>query len=115
MKCPICGTEFPAIHERHYVSRNTTKSGIVAAFGPTNEPDLFDSFDCPNCGCQVIAQGRKREFEPDEPFTDEEMLDEIGSEAIAEYLGLSEKQMNTILEAKDEGVKVHVGKEGKRK
>ena len=53
LKCKICGTEFPAIYERHYVSRDLTKTGIVAAIGSTDEPALYDTFDCPNCGCPV--------------------------------------------------------------
>ena len=62
LKCGICGTEFPAIRERHYTSRDLMKTGVVAAFQSTDEPALYDSFDCPNCGCQVIAQPRKREW-----------------------------------------------------
>lgn len=62
LKCKICGTEFPAIKERHYIARDNGKTGLVAAFGSNNEETLHDTFDCPMCGCQVIAQERKREY-----------------------------------------------------
>lgn len=45
LECKICGTKFNAIIEHHYEV-------------------LYDSFDCPMCGCQVIAKERKRTFVP---------------------------------------------------
>ena len=62
LKCKVCGTEFPAIRERHYISRDLTKTGIGTVFSSTDEPALYDSFDCPNCGCQVSVQGRNRRY-----------------------------------------------------
>lgn len=59
IKCNICGTEFPPIMERHYISEDTTETGVVTVFKGTTEPKQFDTFDCPNCGCQVIVQERK--------------------------------------------------------
>lgn len=59
LKCKICGTEFPAVKDKHYISRDNGKTGIATAFSG-DEEKLFDSFDCPQCGCQVIAQERKR-------------------------------------------------------
>ena len=72
LKCKICGAEFPAINERHYISRDLTKTGLGAIFGSTDEPSLFDAFDCPNCGCQTVAQQRKREFVPVTAEADDE-------------------------------------------
>ena len=45
------------------------------AFGSTAEECLYDAFDCPMCGCQVIAKERKRDYIP---FisTDEEDADD---------------------------------------
>lgn len=63
IKCKICGTEFPALVERHYIARDLEKTGLAAAFS-SDEPALFDAFDCPNCGCQVIAQQRKLSYNP---------------------------------------------------
>lgn len=58
IKCKICGTEFPALAKDHYIVRDLEKTGLAAAFG-SEESGQFDAFDCPNCGCQVIAQQRK--------------------------------------------------------
>ena len=60
LKCKICGTEFPAIKERHYITRDNGKTGLSSAFGSNDEVKIYDSFDCPMCGCQVVAQDRKR-------------------------------------------------------
>lgn len=90
LKCKICGTEFPPIKERHYISRDLTKTGLAAAFGSSDEPAMFDSYDCPCCGSQVIAQPRKRQFDPkSEEATDEDLLADMSNETIAEHLGLS--------------------------
>ena len=64
LKCKICGIEFPAIKERHYIARDNGKTGLSSAFGSNDEEKIYDSFDCPMCGCQVVAQERKRIFEP---------------------------------------------------
>ena len=63
LKCKICGAEFPAIKERHYICRDGGKIGLSAALGSNDEEKIYDSFDCPMCGCQVVAQERKRDFE----------------------------------------------------
>ena len=62
IKCKVCGCEFNPIVERHYVSREQGKIGIAAALGSNDETKLFDTFDCPQCGCQIIVQQRKREY-----------------------------------------------------
>lgn len=62
LKCKICGTEFPAIKEKHYISRDNGKTGLSSAFGSNDEEKIYDSFDCPMCGCQVVAQDRKRTY-----------------------------------------------------
>ncbi len=61
LKCKICGTEFPAIKERHYIVRDNSRTGAVAVISK-DEEKIYDSYDCPNCGCQVIAQERKRKL-----------------------------------------------------
>lgn len=62
LKCKVCGTEFPAIEERHYIARDNTKTGAVVVFSK-DEEKIYDAYDCPMCGSQVIAQERKRNFE----------------------------------------------------
>lgn len=73
LKCKICGTEFPAIKERHYIARDNGKIGLSSAFGSNDEEKIYDAYDCPVCGSQIIAQERKRDFEPDD---NEKMEDE---------------------------------------
>lgn len=67
LKCKICGCEFNAVIERHYISRDEVKTGLSALAGGTESME-YDTFDCPQCGCQYIAQDRKR---PVASFDDE--------------------------------------------
>lgn len=61
IKCKVCGCEFDAVAERHYISRDNSQTGAVAAFS-SSEVKLYDTFDCVNCGCQVVVQERHRRF-----------------------------------------------------
>jgi rubredoxin len=61
IKCKVCGHEFQPVLKNHYVSRDCDESGVVTVF-KSNEVKLYDSFDCPACGCQSIPQERKRVF-----------------------------------------------------
>lgn len=63
LKCKVCGTEFPAIEERHYIARDNSRTGAVAVIFK-DEEKIYDSYDCPMCSSQVIAQERKRILEP---------------------------------------------------
>lgn len=73
LKCKICGTEFPAIKEKHYIARDNNRTGAVVVFSK-DEEKIYDAYDCPLCGSQIIAQERKRNFEPDNicDFSDDE-------------------------------------------
>ena len=74
----ICGRDFSLIAEEHYISKEAGKIGFAAiAGGPA--PVLFDSFDCPHCGCQNNMQQRNRltdmfgrDLPLDEEFEDDE-------------------------------------------
>lgn len=59
IKCKVCGCEFPPVVDKHYVAKDTGKIGAIAALS-RDEEKLYDAFDCPMCGCQVIVQERKR-------------------------------------------------------
>lgn len=72
LECKICGTKFNAIVERHYIARDNGKTGLVAALSSNDEDRLYDAFDCPACGCQIIAKERKRSYIPYIPDEDEE-------------------------------------------
>ena len=50
MKCNVCGHEFTPKKENRYVS---TEKAVM--FSPTK---YYDCFDCPVCGCQIVAQQR---------------------------------------------------------
>lgn len=58
--CKVCGRDFPLLIESHYVSIEGRIEGIVSAIGRIS-PQLYDSFDCPLCGCQNRMQLRNRE------------------------------------------------------
>lgn len=62
LKCKICECESIPEKKEHYIARTDGKTGVVAVFQSNDETDLFDAFDCPQCGCQVIAQERKRAY-----------------------------------------------------
>lgn len=57
--CKVCGRDFPLVAEDHYVSKEAGKVGIAAIAGGL-APILWDSFDCPHCGCQNRLQQRNR-------------------------------------------------------
>lgn len=59
LKCKICDYEYDAVVERHYISRDVGKTGFSAVAGE-KECTEYDTFDCPQCGCQHIVQERKR-------------------------------------------------------
>lgn len=59
LKCEICGFEFNAVIEKHYISRDEGKTGLAAISGGIEAVE-YDTFDCPQCGCQYVAQKRKR-------------------------------------------------------
>ena len=72
--CVICGRDFPLIAEEHYVSREINQKGIATVISGT-ESKLWDSFDCPHCGCQNRVQQRNRLsdiFGQDLPLDDDE-------------------------------------------
>ncbi len=64
LKCKICGCEFHAVNEKHYISRDNRKIGLAVVVSSELEATLYDTYDCPACGCQVTAQERKREYIP---------------------------------------------------
>lgn len=55
MECNVCGHKFTPKKENKYISSQQT----APLFGLTK---YYDCFDCPECGCQIVAQ--ERYFEP---------------------------------------------------
>lgn len=75
IKCKICESEFPPIIERHYISRDEGRIGPLANLNKAEEK-VYDTYDCPVCGCQVVVQERKRVFWQEEDMCLEEQLEE---------------------------------------
>lgn len=71
LECKVCGCKFNAVIERHYIVRDNGKTGLTAAFSSIDEDGLYDAFDCPACGCQIIAKERKRNYTPTEENEDD--------------------------------------------
>lgn len=61
IKCKICESGLVPHIDKHYVARDCGKTGIATIISD-NEQKLYDAFDCPVCGCQIIAQERKRVY-----------------------------------------------------
>lgn len=43
-----------------------------------DEEKIYDAYDCPMCGCQIIAQERKRNFES---YSIDDFSDDEGEES----------------------------------
>lgn len=54
-KCNNCGRYFEPTTEIHYIARDA-KFQLI-------QPEVaeYDAYDCPYCGCQYIAQERKKQ------------------------------------------------------
>lgn len=50
MKCKVCGIDITLKKENRYVAKSTD---IL-----TGKESLWDCFDCPECGCQIIVGKR---------------------------------------------------------
>lgn len=61
VKCNVCECEFIPEKDERYISRDEIKTGLSTVVGGLEEK-LYDTFDCPQCGCQVIVQERKRAY-----------------------------------------------------
>ena len=40
LKCKVCGTEFHAIEERHYIARDNSRTGAVAVISKDEEKNI---------------------------------------------------------------------------
>lgn len=84
MKCKVCGKEFIPTKENHYLTRDkeVVRTGFAALSSSQEESTLYDTFDCPICGSQYVAQERKRWYYPNVPV--EKNLPEEESEELSE-------------------------------
>ena len=74
LQCNICGKHTDPLETHHYVSRGNERTGLAAAF-VSDESQLWDTFDCQWCGCQILAQKRNRLCPPEYVFDEEEKDD----------------------------------------
>ena len=59
LKCKVCGKEFiPKSQDRYTAKESMVKGGLTAAFSGETEPEQYDCFDCPQCGCQIVVNRR---------------------------------------------------------
>jgi DNA-directed RNA polymerase subunit RPC12/RpoP len=45
---------------RRYTAVGNKITGVAAALGGTEKPIIYDAFDCPSCGCQIVVNERLR-------------------------------------------------------
>lgn len=74
--CKVCGRDFALMFEEHYVVRDNEITGLAPVIRGEAESMLHDAFDCPHCGCQYIAQERKRPFNYLEKLKEEDTDEE---------------------------------------
>ncbi|MBQ8237909.1 MAG: hypothetical protein IJZ39_07175 [Oscillospiraceae bacterium] len=58
MHCLCCGNVFIPIKEMRYTARDNEPGKQL--FAVATETKQYDAFDCPQCGCQIIAGERLR-------------------------------------------------------
>ena len=60
IECSVCGLKFAPIAHWRYSVEEDKNVGVLAGISSTVLPPLHDAFDCPRCGCQIIANSRMR-------------------------------------------------------
>ena len=84
LKCKVCESGLVPHVDGHYIARDNGESG-VATLIKSPEGNLYDAFDCPVCGCQIIAQERKRVYVQPNAVTDDD--DDIEEDEFGECDG----------------------------
>lgn len=62
IECKVCGSKFDYDISKVYQTRESVETGIKAAISGGIEPKIFDTIDCPNCGCQNYLAVRQRTY-----------------------------------------------------
>ena len=105
MKCKVCGTNFELKVDNHYIARDgmVIRTGISSLVGSSNEESkLYDTFDCPVCGCQNVVQERKRIATSRLYHTDEVVIDRKDIKEIVEESWCEEPTCDNSTEDDDE-------------
>ena len=59
LRCKVCGKEFiPESQNRYTAKEKMVKGGFSTALSGEAEPEQYDCFDCPQCGCQMVVNRR---------------------------------------------------------
>ena len=90
LKCKVCEHEFSPVKNNHYISRDKEVIGGMVTAISKSEPCEYDTFDCPVCGCQVIAQERKKLDAPYSHFLAEKVKASIMNISIDEALAIAD-------------------------
>lgn len=61
IECKFCGCKFRPVIDEHYITRDNDETGVANIFKHV-ESNIYDTFDCPECGCQIVVQERKRVY-----------------------------------------------------
>lgn len=64
IECEVCGCKFEPIACNHYIARQNGERGLTTVIS-SQEVQLYDAFNCPQCGCQVVIKERKRNVDDD--------------------------------------------------
>ena len=78
IKCNVCACEFIPEKDEHYISRDKIETGLTKIVN-SSEENLYDTFDCPQCGCQMVMQERKRQLCLTDNATDDVVEEEDGN------------------------------------
>lgn len=62
--CEVCGSKIIPSKSHRYTAKGRISTGGInnAITGVFTEPELYDAYDCPVCGCQFIAGKRFEEY-----------------------------------------------------
>jgi len=78
--CEVCGGIYRPEKSQHYIARGKDTAGVFDKL-TKGEVSIYDAYDCPHCGAQMIAQERKRIYdEADCVSKDEDDADDADDE-----------------------------------
>lgn len=92
MKCKVCGKRFRPTKEKIYLAKGRTSlADVFKAPAPTME-----CFDCPKCGCQIMANIREEKVIKERS----EDVKKFAAELIAEFSEWEESLANLPYDGK---------------
>ena len=58
LKCKVCGKKFIPRKDKKYEIKRRSENMMMDMF---NRPVIYECFDCPRCGCQLVVNVRETE------------------------------------------------------